>query len=260
MLPRRLFDIEHMPPRVESPWRVEMMNYRTILAAPGICALLLIGMVAESSSRVTPTDAEPYHRRAKSAVESIPTQIGSWRGRKETIPREAMQILRPNAIRCWKYVDSDTTNPRCYDRWAVLLVDQCREARDMSGHFPPNCYRNSGQELIYQAPRDWVVNGMTIPGMEYHFRQNTGTQSTSTAVYDFLIVPNVPGVSGSQIYRDISGVDRAAEDYQRRFFGAAQFQLVMDADLSQSERDGIFAALMAPCVPVIKTLMSGEMK
>jgi hypothetical protein len=125
----------------------------------------------------------------------------------------------------------------------------------MAGHYPPNCYRNSGEELIFSQPRDWPVGGMIITGMEYHFRQTTATESTRTAVYDFLIVPsNQPGKG---IYRDITGVDKAAEDYQRRFFGAAQFQLVMDADLSQSERDEIFTTLMEPCVPVIKTLMSG---
>jgi hypothetical protein len=241
-----------------------MMHYRTILAAPAICAGLLFGMVAESASRVTPADAEPYHRRARAAVESIPTQIGTWTGRKEQIPREALTILRPNVIRCLKYVDSDTSNPRCYDRWASLLVDQCREARDMSGHYPPNCYRNSGQDLISQAPRDWVVNGMTIQGMEYHFRQNNVGMSTTTAVYNFLIVPGVPGVSPvvphGEICRDIAGVDRAAEDYQRRFFGAAQFQLVMDGELPQADRDEIFKTLMGPCVPVINTLMSGELK
>lgn len=240
------------------------MNYRTILAAPGLCAIMLIGMVAESASRVTPTDAEAYHKRAKLAVESIPTQIGSWIGRdsNESIPREALVILKPNVIRCWKYQDSDTNNPRCYDRWAMLLVDQCKEARDLSGHYPPNCYPNSGQRLVSRQKRDWTVggkvNGMTITGMEYRFEQTTATLSTTTAVYNFLIVPQVPGVSSNGVFcRDITGVNRAAEDYQRRFFGAAQFQLVMNGDLPQAERDEIFTTLMQPCVPAIKTLMSG---
>jgi hypothetical protein len=232
-----------------------MQNYRTIFIAPAACAVLLMGMVAESSSRLTPTDAEGYHRRAKAAVESIPMHVGSWSARNEPIPREALAILRPNVIKCWKYIDTDSSNPRCYDRWASLLVDQCREARDMSGHYPPNCYRNSGEELIYQQQRDWPVDGLVITGMEYHFRQATATASTRTAVYNFLIVPS--SEPGRGLYRDISGVDKAAENYQQRFFGAAQFQLVMDADLSQTERDKIFKTLMEPCVPVIKTLMSG---
>jgi hypothetical protein len=230
-----------------------MANYRTIFIAPAICSVMLIGMVAESASRVSPRDADGYHHRAALAVESIPTRIGSWTARKEPVPREAMAILRPNVIRCLKYIDSDTSGPRGYDRWASLLVDQCREARDMSGHYPPNCYRNSGQELTYYKQRDWQVNGMTISGTEYHFQQTTATESTRTAVYDFLIVPG----AGGGICRDMKAVDRAAEDYQRRFFGAAQFQLVMDADLPESERDAIFGTIMGPCVPVINTLISG---
>lgn len=227
-----------------------MKNYRPIFVAPAICAVLLIGMVAESASRVTPTDARSYHQRAKIAVEGIPTQVGSWSAVKQTMPREALAILRPNVIRCMKYSDSDTSNPRCYDRWASLLVDQCKEASDMSGHYPPNCYGNSGEELIYQKPCDWKVNGMTIKGMEYHFRQTTATESTRTAVYNFLIVP-----FQEDTCRNITAVNQAAEDYQRRYFGAAQFQLVMDADLSQTERDEIFTTLMEPCVPAIQTLM-----
>ena len=121
---------------------------------------------------------------------------------------------------------------------------------DMSGHYPPNCYRNSGEELTYQKLREWQVNGMTISGTEYHFQQTTATESTRTAVYDFLIVPG----AGGGICPDMKAVDKAAEDYQRRFFGAAQFQLVMDADLSVDERDEIFRTLMGPCVPVIKTV------
>ena len=228
-----------------------MKSYRTIFAAPALSVFMLIGMMVERSSGVSQTSAAPYHARAKLAVESIPTSVGSWSARNEPMPREAMAILRPNVLRCLKYSDSDTTNPRYYDRWASLLVDQCFEARDMSGHYPPNCYVNSGEQLIYQAPRDWHVGDLTITGTEYHFRQTTATESTRTAVYNFLIVPD------RGILRDMHEVDKAAQDYRRRFFGAAQFQLVMDADLSQPERDEIFKTLMEPCVPVIKTLMSG---
>jgi len=54
----------------------------------------------------------------------------------------------------------------------------------------------------------------------------------------------------------MDGVRRAAGNYQQRYYGAAQFQLVMNADLPQSERDQIFCTLMTPCVPVIRTLIS----
>ncbi len=228
-----------------------MKTVRIIFAAPATCVALLIGMIGESATRITPSDAEPYHMRAKAAVESIPTRIGTWSAVPEKVPPEAIKLLRPNVICSWRYSDNDTTSPRWYERTAGLLVDQCRDARDMNGHWPPNCYVNSGEDLIYTESRDWKVGGLIITGMEYHFLKTSATESTRTAVYNFLIVP------GRGILRDMAGVRKAAEDYQRRFFGAAQFQLLMNADLSQQERDEIFTTLMEPCVPVIKTLMSG---
>ncbi len=224
---------------------------RYIFAAPAAVLALLVGMAAESAAtRVVPGEADAYHRAAKRAIESIPTHVGSFSARVEDPPRQAIALLKPNAILCFKYADSDASDPRWQDRWASLLVDQCFDARDMNGHWPPNCYRNSGQEMTYSTPRDWVVDGLAINGMEYGFRQVTATSSTRTTVYNFLIVP------GRGILRDMPGLRKAAEDYRQRFYGAAQFQLVMDGDLSQADRDGIFTTLMTPCVPVIRTLMT----
>jgi hypothetical protein len=227
-----------------------MKNVRVIFAAPAACLALLLGMVAESGTRITPADAGPYHARAKEALESIPMQIGSWSGQEEKIAPEAIRLLHPNFIREWKFSDN-APSPRWYDRWASLLVDQCSDAGDMNGHWPPNCYVNSGEELMFSQDRDWTVGDLVITGKEYHFVKTSPTETTRTAVYNFLIVP------GRGILRDMMGVRNAAEDYQRRYYGAAQFQLLMNADLPQQERDEIFTTLMQPCVPVIKTLMSG---
>ena len=230
------------------------MRYRrNILAAPAAVVALLVGMAAEAAAhRVVPADADAYHAAAKRAVDSIPTRIGSFTARVEDTPREAVALLKPNVIRCLKYADSDPAVTRRGDRWASLLVDQCRDARDMSGHWPPNCYVNGGQELTSAVPRDWVVGGLTITGTEYGFRQATATSSTRTAVYNFLIVPGRP------ILRDMPDLWKTTGDYRRRFYGAAQFQVVMDGDLPQHERDDIFTTLMTPCVPVIRTLRDGD--
>jgi hypothetical protein len=52
-------------------------------------------------------------------------------------------------------------------------------------------------------------------------------------------------------------VNKAAEDYQRRHFGAAQFQFVFpaaDPDLPRDTRDQIFAILMGGNMDVLKAL------
>ncbi len=64
--------------------------------------------------------------------------------------------------------------------------------------------------------------------------------------------------------RDMKGVEKAAEDYQQRYYGAPQFQVVFhglaSADQSRDERDAIFAALIGPNLNVIETLTSGVLK
>lgn len=240
------------PPAAVRGARADLRNYRTIFAAPAVSAALLVGMVVQSATRATPAMADVYHARAKAAIDGIPTRIGNWTARNEPVPREALALLKPNEIRCLKYVDNDTADPTWPDRWAILLVDQCRDARDMSGHYPPNCYVNSGEEQTDARPRTWVVDGFPIVGTEYEFRQTTATASMRTAVYNFLVVPD------HGLMPDMSGFNRVAENYPRRFYGAAQFQVVMNADLPEAERDEMFTTVMGPCVPVIRTLLQAR--
>jgi hypothetical protein len=114
-------------------------------------------------------------------------------------------------------------------------------------------------EQKYAEPRDWNVGGMTIPGVEYGFEQKLVGQTYRTTVYNFFVVPG--GKSNNPLRRDMDAVRDAAEDYQQRYYGAAQFQVVFQglssADLSRSERDEIFQTLIEPTIPVIKTLSSG---
>jgi hypothetical protein len=62
----------------------------------------------------------------------------------------------------------------------------------------------------------------------------------------------------------MKGVEEAAEDYQQRYYGAAQFQVVFQsegsAERSREERDEIFATLMGPNIQLIETLTSGVLK
>src|ERR1700761_9509180 len=98
---------------------------RSMFIAPTLALALLVGMAVETAGpRAAPADLEPYHTAAAAAVNSIPTRVGSWSARREDVPREAIALLKPNAILCLKYVDNDATQPRSELRWASLLVDQ----------------------------------------------------------------------------------------------------------------------------------------
>jgi hypothetical protein len=103
------------------------------------------------------------------------------------------------------------------------------------------------------------VNGFHIPGYEYQFTEVFQGQTARTTVYNFLIVP------GRGIVRDMKGVEQAAEDYQQRYYGAAQFQVVFHGqasagERSREERDEIFATLMGPNIKLIETLTSGVLQ
>jgi hypothetical protein len=225
------------------------------LTAPLLSVGLLAGIFAEQQTHLKPQDVEPYHDRAKTAVEQVPYFIGTWTGQDDEIPVAAQKLLRPNAILSRTFVDSSSKY-----RPASLLIVQCRDSRDMVGHYPPICYRAHGLSIDEKScgPRDWAVNGKTIPGYEYHFVEVLAGRSTRTTVYNFLIVP------GRGIVRDMKGVEQAAEDYQQRYYGAAQFQVVFRsegaAERSRDERDEIFATLMGPNIQLIETLTSGVLK
>ena len=69
----------------------------------------------------------------------------------------------------------------------------------------------------------------------------------------------VPGATGA-IVRDMDGVNDAAEDYRRRYYGAAQVQLVFDGRLSRESAeasDAIFAELLEPMLPLVDLLREG---
>ena len=71
-------------------------------------------------------------------------------------------------------------------------------------------------------------------------------------MYTFFVVP------GKGVVPDIRDVRSAAGDYQRRYFGAAQFQVIVDTDQQSPEvsNDEVFTALNGADVGIIKTLES----
>jgi hypothetical protein len=236
-----------------------------VLAPPVMAMTLLGGLTLEQRSYVKPQDVEPYHAKALAEMDQIPYVLdhGRWTGRDQPLPTAAQKLLRPNAVVSRTYEDNQKgefgAGAAGRERSATLLIVQCRDSRDMLGHYPPRCYRSHGMEQKSAEPRDWNVGGMTIPGVEYGFEQKLVGQTYRTTVYNFFVVPG--GKSNNPLRRDMDAVRDAAEDYQQRYYGAAQFQVVFQglssADLPRSERDEIFQTLIEPTIPVIKTLSSG---
>jgi hypothetical protein len=240
-----------------------MKSISAIIASPLLCLGLLAGIVAEKRTQLKPEDAEPYHALAKEAIDSVGWTVDikldekeeTWSAAERVVPPAAVRLLKPNAILSRYYLENRTVGAK---RRADLLIVQCRDSRDMTGHYPPICYPNSGHEMISQQARGPIeVGGERVPFMEYQFEIDTRGRPSRIWVYNFFIVP------GKGIVREIRDVRDAAEDYQLRFFGATQFQVVMSAemDLSIGKRDVIFEALLGELqeARVLTKLKSAEL-
>jgi hypothetical protein len=214
---------------------------------PVLSIALLGGIVLENHRHVTPADAEPYHARAKAAVNSIKYSIGYWTGKDDEVPPAAQQLLRPNAVLSRTYIDNGFGPTR--GRHASLLIVQTRDTRDMGGHFPPICYVTHGDTMTGATARTFNVDGISIPGYEYEFQRTTNGVTARNTVFNFFIIPK------QGFCPDMTGIRKAAENYQQRVYGAAQFQLVMSSDLSADERDSVFATLVGAQGSVIRTLL-----
>lgn len=210
-----------------------------ILAAPALCLGLLGGIAVQDSTHLKPADVEPYHARAKAEIEGWPRTIpdGNWTTVADVkLPDSAEQLLHPNCVIQRRY-SSGSLQVNGQPVQASLLIVQCTDSRDMAGHFPPICYPASGCRQLSQSPFRINVNGTPVPGFEYEFlRQILPTYRQ--AVYDFFIVP------GKGFKTDMDDVRSAAKNYQARYYGAAQFQVVMDADYPQDIREQAFRMII----------------
>lgn len=232
--------MKHMP-GIHEPGSIRRINRY----APFTAVVLLAAIGIGNLSRPEAADAEPYHQRMLEAAEAIPLQIGHWVGRPVEPEAEAVELLRPNVIVSRVYENSLT------NRAVNFLLVQCKDARDMAGHYPPNCYPGQGWEIDGQTALNWSVGGIEIPLMEYRmvFRSPEGTMRM--IVYNFMILPD------GQMLSSIRGVYDAAANYRTHFFGAGQVQLVMDANIPAAERQAIFRELIGANVAVLNTLRSG---
>ena len=242
-----------------------MKSLAAIIAPPLLCAGVLLGITFEKAGHVRARDAEAYHARVKAAILKTDFTVGDeqsgiWIGKDVDPTKAAVELLRPNVILSRRYSSEDPARPQSSLVCNVLIV-HCKDSRDMVGHYPENCYVNIGETLVDRRPREWSVPGLPkIIGTEYLFeRFDRGPAGTrrGRCVYNFLVVPTNKGMV---IVPDIKGLNEAAEDYQKRYFGAAQFQFVMSDDMKRDQRDQIVQTLLASNPGIFEALNSVEME
>ena len=233
-----------------------MKSLGAIIASPLLCLALLGGIALQQRTRLKP-DApvvRAYHERARneiSALSPIITIDGvPWSAQERKPETAAVRLLKPNIILSRHYVENVLDR---FPRTADLLIVQCRDSRDMTGHYPPICYKNIGYEMFdRKTPEPLVVGRVSVPYTEYYFEKWSQGQPQQLCIYNFFAVP------GRGVVRDIKGVHQAAEDYERRFFGAAQFQVLIPVSQvpRPEDRDKIFQGLIRSRPELIENLIS----
>jgi hypothetical protein len=210
-----------------------------------VTLLLLGGLTAESMSRPKPKDAEPFHQRVRQVCDEMPRAIGEWVGTDIAIPPAAVALLRPNAIVHRRFVQQST------GRRSDFLLVQCRDARDMLGHYPPVCYPAHGWTQRSATPVEWQVEPKTFQGMEYEYTRVEEGQTITCVVSNLIILPD------GRVARGMDDISKVAADYLRQFYGAAQIQIVVDAGVRLEARREIVSMVLGAHVQLLETLSSG---
>jgi exosortase len=236
--------------------------YLTPFFAPIASLLLLTGMTTSDKLRTDPHEADAFHARAAAAIAHLPKTIeagrNSWYARKDIpLSDDAAALLQVNG-----YIHRVYVNPRT-DRAVELMLVQCRDSRDMQGHYPPVCYRSQGCGITLPGDaQDWklgtrvaggppvtpAADAPSIAGREYTVTWPGGQRMT---IRNFFVLPN------GKIARDMEGVNAAAKDHRELDYGVAQIQLLFDASVGAPERDQIFIDVIGSNQDLIATLRGG---
>jgi hypothetical protein len=218
-------------------------GWTSTFAAPSVALVLVLGIGAERalSSRQA-GGADAYHAAVRAAAR-LPERIGDWVGHPIDTPPAAVAMLRPNVLECRRY-EHETTGEH-----VSLMLVQCRDVRDMSGHYPPVCYPAHGWTLRETVRRPLEARGVPVPTTSYRFTIESVDRFEEIVVYNFFVRP------GGGIDADRSRV--LGHDRRLRSFGAAQVQVVFDSSVSEERRDEVFGMLVGEVFPVVETIRGG---
>jgi hypothetical protein len=218
-------------------------------SGPVVVTLVMLACLAGFSRLGIATEGvEAFQARSKAAIDALPLQVGDWVGERKQLDAAAKDLLQPNAERTLLYTNKRTGAEAYY---AVVQVQDCRH---MIGHSPPVCYPGNGWTITARVPHTWKLGEFDIPGMEYRMERSTALGKTQAwTVQNFYIFPDGHfGSSGEEL-------DRAAADYRRVAYGAAQVQVVTGTATPQAVRDEVWRVLVGSekSLEMIRILRSG---
>ena len=190
--------------------------------APFITAGLLVALAImfPNSVRVDPATLSKLEA-VKQAVAVMPYRVGRWNSTRIEIPASAIELLHPNAIlsRRFEPIDGGPS--------ISLLLVHCTDARDMGGHYPPNCYPRAGWELVSSRRDSLTLKEKDVPVAVYTF-----SRFSETGVETRIRILNVFVLPDGSLTPERKSIIRLADRLSVASLGVAQLQLLSSLTVS----------------------------
>ncbi len=208
----------------------------------------LITMITIGVLRVNPgnkAEVDAYHERVARVINAMPVDFNGWVGQQVPLPQSAIKLLDPNALVARQYFNAEK------NLTATLLIVQCRDTRDMAGHYPPQCYPASGwTESQENSSQMFALGDYTLRKYGYH--RVTGQVERDIIVYSLFALPT------GKLTTSMREVRRLGADYDYRKYGAAQLQVVIGGDVDPADHAWILNEMVQIARPSIETVLDAH--
>ena len=210
---------------------------------PLLSLALALGLFLHVRAFAAQDDTAPFHQKVREAVAAIPVRIGDWEGADRKIPPAAGKLLKPNTLFCRQYRQVST------GRGVTVLLVHCRDARDMTGHYPPICYPGHGWTLDSWDQKETIpLWGGEATFAVYQFSRTEVRTFLQCTIYNLFVLPRAGLVT------EMDQVVKSSGDYRVRPYGAAQVQVIFDSGMPEWERLDALRVLLAPLGPVVESM------
>ena len=195
--------------------------------APSLTAALLAFAAWSVASQEATLDDRLRSERIAALLGAVPDRLGPWITSEVPVPSEAVEILRPNALLCRRFMrlggGEDLT----------MILVHCSDARDMGGHYPPICYRQIGWTLDLDRIGRAEVECGALGDPEftvYRFRRSDadGEREDMTVLNGFIL-------PDGRTSPDVFDRDPVPGPPTRSTRGLAQIQMVFRSEVPEEE-------------------------
>lgn len=215
---------------------------RALLVGVGIVVVLGVSL-GLGFAMPDGANADGYHADVRDVAEELPRQIGPWSAVDTELPEAAVALLKPNVLISRRYENEETGQS------FAMLVVQCADARDMEGHYPPNCYPSSGWSTLGRQSITLDIGSHQAASMDYRFERKSNQSVEQIGVVNLILVPGDGFVTSMRRIRQLAGT------ISDRFYGAAQVQFVFSGQWEQEERQAVVEQVGASFEPLMDVIL-----